>query len=60
MHFTNTEVELENIPEAENIELTPVHPDLLTIFRMEWLITFLDFNCNYNSITYLCTNARQY
>jgi uncharacterized protein len=41
MLFTNTEVELENIPEAENIELTPVHPDLLTIFRMEWLITFL-------------------
>lgn len=41
MHFTNNEVELNNIPEAEHVELNPVHPDLLTILRIEWLISFL-------------------
>lgn len=41
MHFTNTEVEINNIPEAENIELMPVHVDLLKVLRLEWLITFL-------------------
>jgi uncharacterized protein len=41
MHFTNNEVELNDIPVAENIELIPVHVNLLKVLRLEWLITFI-------------------
>ncbi|MBA2329805.1 MAG: hypothetical protein H0V91_09310, partial [Flavisolibacter sp.] len=41
MHFTNTEVELNNIPAAQEVELLPVHIDYLKVLRLEWLITFL-------------------
>jgi uncharacterized protein len=41
MHFTNNEVELNNIPAAERIELIPVHVNLLKVLRLEWLITFI-------------------
>jgi membrane protein YdbS with pleckstrin-like domain len=39
MSFINTELDLQSLPLAEEVQLNPVHPSYKKLLRIEWLIT---------------------
>ena len=37
--FSNTEIDISNLPRAEEVPLQPLHPKYLKLLRIEWVIT---------------------
>lgn len=39
MHFTNSQIDIQNLPRADEVVLQPVSPLYLRVLRIEWSIT---------------------